>query len=163
MGVQVPPCPHRKLFRSKIVVPKEPYLFVSALRQHAVYSHTGLSMPHSLRTLVIESDESMRTMIGKFLEQKGHTVIQFDLPQQSISFIEEDGFDLVILNQGRPDRSDITGAEFSRLLKKIFPNVPIILLWGIIEPTVHAADAVLRKPISPETLSQTVDRLVLRT
>ncbi|MFO7883368.1 MAG: response regulator [Desulfobacteraceae bacterium] len=119
------------------------------------------------RILFID-DEKMLVELGKtILDRLGYKTTAMQSPLKALSMIEEDpsAFDIVITDMTMPGIQGITLAE---KIKKIRPDMPIILITGIsnFEESEDIKsiniDAVLPKPLSINTLSNTLQNLLSR-
>lgn len=87
-------------------------------------------LPHGIEAiLVIDDEENIRVTCEKMLEQLGYQVTVCDKAQTALEMIRNPAnhFDLVITDQTMPE---LTGADLSRRILQIRPDIPIILCTG---------------------------------
>lgn len=111
-------------------------------------------------------DEPMLVDIGRMmLEKLGYRVTALDTPLAGLNLIasEPDRFDIVITDMTMPD---ILGTQLADRIKQLNPDLPVVLATGFsnIVQTQKAnpggIDAVLPKPITMGSLSQTLYQLL---
>ncbi len=113
-------------------------------------------------------DEPMLVDIGRMmLEKLGYRVTATKDPLAGLAAIEKDPnhFDIVITDMTMPA---IHGSQLAVKIKQISPPTPVILATGFSnivqtqKATPSGIDAVLPKPITMESLSQTLDQVLNR-
>ena len=115
--------------------------------------------------LVIDDQESMRSIISQMLEDKGHKVVTAEDGEQGLRTFEENpaSFNLVMCDVNLPK---IDGFEFLKRVKTAHPKIPVILLTGTNEDMAqymgkeYKADAVLKKPFIVEDVMQIVEAII---
>ncbi len=119
----------------------------------------------SQRILFVDDDPHILDMSEQLLQLMGYEVSLASTPEKALDFIRnpDERVDLVITDMTMPE---MNGIELAQEIKKIHPELPIILCSGytdIIEED-KAADfgisAVMTKPISKNELSKTIRRLM---
>lgn len=102
---------------------------------------------HKGRILIIDDDSEMRSLLEDFLSNQGHQVLSFGLATQALEALNPTGklgsdqpegdIDLIISDIKMPQ---IDGLEFTTQVKKIRPEIPIILItaFGSIETAIEA-------------------------
>ena len=113
------------------------------------------------RILVIDDDESYRSILRGFIEEKGHTVIEADGADAGVKVFMEEKIDLVISDLMMPVKS---GMELLKELRAIQPKVLFIMVTGY--PAVDTATAAIRegafdylaKPIDMQQLTAVMHR-----
>src|SRR5579859_2656963 len=90
------------------------------------------------------------------LDQAGYAVHQVADADAAIETLETDRFDLVISDITMPGSHD--GLALARLLRRIRPRLPVLLVTGYSSRAVEAAKefVVLRKPFQFHQLNQAV-------
>ena len=115
--------------------------------------------------LVVDDEKALADMMGRMLEGEGFLVnVQYDSVNALEVFQSNPKiFDLVITDHVMPN---MLGLELVAELKKIRPEIPIILCTGYC-PSLSGKDViemgvceVLLKPVSREHLCQTVQKLI---
>ncbi|RPI03968.1 MAG: response regulator [Ignavibacteriae bacterium] len=113
----------------------------------------------SLRVLVVDDQESIRELIGRLLEQMGHTVIgKASNGVQAIELAEALLPDIVLMDIEMPQ---MDGLEATKVIMKKTPR-PVVLLTGHEEPEMviragqAGAGAYLMKPPSALEIERTM-------
>ena len=115
--------------------------------------------------LVIDDQESMRSIISQMLEDKGHRVATAEDGEEGLRIFEENpsSFNLIMCDINMPK---IDGFEFLKKVKTDHPKLPVILLTGT-NPDVaeyvgkeYKADAILKKPFIVEDVMQMVEAII---
>jgi PAS domain S-box-containing protein len=118
------------------------------------------------RILLVDDDESVRTVLKKVLESAGYLVVEADNGSDAIKLYRKDPADFVITDIVMPDKE---GLAVIRELKAEFPDLKIIAISGggrggsrsYLEVAKHfGAEITLEKPISPELLLSAVSRIM---
>ena len=111
--------------------------------------------------LVVEDDESVRTMIARLLQSEGYEVLQAEDGREALELIERRSgpVDLVITDVVMPK---MNGRELAASLKVQRPKLPVLFISGytddemvrrgLIEPN----NPFLSKPFTPEVLAAKV-------
>ncbi|MEK7824318.1 MAG: sigma-54 dependent transcriptional regulator, partial [Candidatus Eisenbacteria bacterium] len=111
--------------------------------------------------LVVDDQDSIRHFVSKALEDAGYTVRTAESVRETRQAIEQDMPDLMLLDLKLPDG---TGLELLREIKRLQPEVPIILMtaFGEVETAVEAMSAgaywFVKKPFQNEELLALVGR-----
>src|SRR4029077_11998818 len=82
--------------------------------------------------LVVDDEESLAKMIGKTLARLGYRVTVKTVSTEALETIRQlpDTFDLVVSDQTMPG---LTGDKLTEEIRKIRPDIPIILCSGFSE------------------------------
>ncbi|MFB3886643.1 MAG: GAF domain-containing protein [Thermodesulfobacteriota bacterium] len=82
------------------------------------------------RILVIDDEESVRDILSRILEVKGHEVVAASDGEEGIERFRNERFDLVFTDLGMPK---VSGWEVGVAVKEINPKVPVIMItgWGM--------------------------------
>lgn len=123
------------------------------------------------RILIIDDDSEMRSLLEDFLSNQGHEVLSFGLATEALEALQPNGrlgpqcpegdFDLIISDIKMPQ---IDGLEFTTQVKKIRPEIPVILItaFGSIETAIEAmrrgAFHYVVKPFKLSEMGVNVDR-----
>jgi two-component system response regulator AtoC len=111
--------------------------------------------------LVVDDQDSIRHFVSKALEDDGYTVRTAESVRETRQSIEQDMPDMMLLDLKLPDG---TGIELLREIKRLQPEVPIILMtaFGEVETAVEAMSAgaywFVKKPFQNEELLALVAR-----
>jgi two-component system cell cycle response regulator CpdR len=113
------------------------------------------------KLLVVEDDESVRTLAARALERAGHSVALAEDGEQGLAKIVAAGgrFDLIVSDIRMPG---MDGIEMAKAASQRFPGLRILLVTGYADQRERAADLngvvidVLPKPF---TLTEIRDRV----
>ena len=115
-----------------------------------------------MHILVVDDEESQRTLLAGFLRKKGHNVSVADSGKAAIDLNRTDGFDLAIMDLKMPDQD---GIETMTQMKDIDPETFFILLtgYGTVDSAVRAmkmgAYDYLSKPVNLDELDLLIERI----
>jgi CheY-like chemotaxis protein len=112
----------------------------------------------SLKILLIEDHEDTAIVIGRMLEDMGHSVAQADSVASAVDILTREQFDFLICDIGLPDGNGV------RLIHGVraFCDAPAIAITGYgmredVERCLRAGfDKHLTKPVAPDTLEQII-------
>jgi signal transduction histidine kinase/DNA-binding response OmpR family regulator len=123
-----------------------------------------------LRILVAEDNAVNRTVIVRLLGKRGHDVRVVDNGRSALMALDEDTFDVILMDIEMPEMDGLEATELIRKREYMSgPHVPIIALTahamkGDEEKCLAAGlDAYVSKPIHPATLFEVVDRVTRAT
>ncbi len=111
--------------------------------------------------LVVDDQDSIRHFVSKTLEESGFTVLSAGSVRETRQVLEHDMPDLLLLDLKLPDG---TGLELLREVKRLQPEVPIILMtaFGEVDTAVEAMSAgafwFVKKPFQNDELLALVGR-----
>ena len=114
------------------------------------------------RILVVDDDPSLRNLLAQTLEGAGFETFTAEDGREARRRVEENRIDLVITDLAMPGEE---GMELIRNLRKDQPGVKIVAISGAFGGDVLraaralGADISLVKPISKETMLQSIDQL----
>jgi CheY-like chemotaxis protein len=117
----------------------------------------------SIRVLLVEDDDDNRELMTEVLEAVGYGVAAARSGVDGLRALSEEPIDLVVTDVGMPGMG---GLEVARAAKAIAPHVPVVVVTGYAEreDIAHArgreVDAVLVKPVDPDTLTNVVGDLL---
>ncbi|MGB2874587.1 MAG: response regulator [Gaiellaceae bacterium] len=115
------------------------------------------------RVLVVDDDESIRTLLRMTLADDAYEVTEAADGTEVMDLLDQSLPDLVLLDWKMPGRH---GAFVLDDLKGRYPKLPVIVLTAEGRDTQRAladalrADAFLTKPFSPLQLLETIERLL---
>lgn len=123
-------------------------------------------MNTAIKLLIIDDSEEILTALTNFFTQKKYDVFAAANGLEGLKHIEakDASFDLIITDLVLPN---ISGVAIISIVKKKFPNTPIIAItgWGehpeSLAKEAHA-DVVLEKPFKLPELEELVKKLVNR-
>jgi PAS domain S-box-containing protein len=121
----------------------------------------AIAESRNLKILCIDDDPEVLTIVKTMLESNNHKVITADSGMEGLEIFnaeKENSFDIIITDLGMPF---MDGKYVSESIKKISPEIPVILLtgWGsfIDEGSIKSVDYILRKPVSLIELEKSID------
>jgi len=126
---------------------------------------TVTSVRRGLRILVAEDNAVNQKVTSKILETSGHLPFIVSTGDEALDVLEEQGFDLLVLDVNMPGISGIDLIKLYRMGRLGEPPVPIIALSADATPETRAAcmeagaDAYLTKPIEARKLLAKIDEL----
>jgi DNA-binding NtrC family response regulator len=83
--------------------------------------HNGMSK----RILLVDDEESIRSLLSSSLEQRGFEVTTADSASETLRLTHEATFDLVLLDLSLPDSS---GLGLLDLIKTALPDLPVVII-----------------------------------
>ena len=113
--------------------------------------------------LVVEDDEGVQEILRAALDMFGHKCEICGDARQAGSALEKKGFDLAILDIMLPGEN---GVEFSWTLRQQYPQMPILIVSGILERWDEddikdcGADRIMPKPLNMSELRQAISELL---
>ena len=119
------------------------------------------------RMLVIDDDPSVRSLVSGLLEACGHSVVVAENGRAGMRAFEKDRIDLVVTDIVMPEQEGIATIS---AIRRLSPTVPILAISGsntvgrygdyLQAAEVLGASATLPKPLRPDDLIETIDRLL---
>lgn len=120
-----------------------------------------------VRILVAEDNGTNRQIIEKILKHGNHTVELVENGEQALDKLEENTYDLLILDMNMPQMGGLEVVSIHRALSRQPLDTPVIILTANATPEARLEcerariDAYLTKPVDALTLLDTVARLTL--
>ena len=114
---------------------------------------------NGLRVLLVEDDEDNRELMAEVLAASGYEVLPAASGQDGLRMLAEHSIDVLVTDVGMPGMG---GLEVARAAKAIAPTVPVVIVTGwaerenITSARGREVDAVLIKPVDPDTLTAAV-------
>ena len=124
------------------------------------------SLLHGLRILVGEDNETNKEVIKSILEYQNHFVTLANDGEEVLNLLEEEEFDLIILDMQMPVMGGIEAAKIFRFMYPDKKNIPILMLTANATKEAKKSceeaglDAFLTKPIEPEKLLSVISSLI---
>jgi DNA-binding response OmpR family regulator len=115
--------------------------------------------------LVVDDDDTVASVVVNYLERAGYETRQIGDGQAALDAINASEPDLVVLDLMLPGMG---GLEVCRHVRKLWPNLPVIMLTALSEPEDRiaglevGADDYVTKPFSPRELVLRVDSVLRR-
>jgi two-component system response regulator AtoC len=115
-----------------------------------------------MHILVVDDEESQRTLLAGFLKKKGYAVTTADSGTEAVEKNRTMGFDLAILDLKMPE---IDGIETMASMKEVDPETDFVILtgYGTVESAVDAmklgAHDYLSKPVNLDELELLIERI----
>ncbi len=110
-----------------------------------------------LRVLLVEDDDDNRELMAEVLAGAGFEVVTAASGSEGLKSLSERSVDVIVTDVGMPGMG---GLELAAAAKRVAPSVPIIVVTGWAErediSSAREIDAVLVKPVDPDTLAQAV-------
>ena len=123
-------------------------------------------MPEIKKLLIIDDDFNQSKSLKKILDLKGYQVLTAASSKEALELVVETDFDLVLTDLIL--KGDKNGVEIFREMKKIKPNIKVMLFTGYGPEEEHhllmesqlegMLDEWLRKPIEPEELIKAIEK-----
>jgi DNA-binding NtrC family response regulator len=85
-------------------------------------------MSHSV--LILDDDADFNSLLTDIFEQADYIVTSLTDPVEAVEVFRDTDYDLVVTDHKMPE---MTGAEFMKVIKKIKPEVPVIMVSGYLE------------------------------
>jgi two-component system response regulator HydG len=82
------------------------------------------------RILILDDDTDFNSLLTDIFEQADYLVTSLEDPHEAVDVFAVQDFDLVVTDHKMPE---MTGAEFAKLIKKMKPEVPVIMVSGYLE------------------------------
>ncbi|MGE5351088.1 MAG: sigma-54-dependent transcriptional regulator [Acidobacteriota bacterium] len=115
--------------------------------------------------LIIDDEKPQRESLGGYFRKRGFEVTLASCGKEGIETVKEKTIDLVLTDYRMPD---MTGQEVLKALKKINPEIVVILMtaYGTIETAVEAmkegAFYYLQKPVNLDELDILIERSLMQ-
>lgn len=115
----------------------------------------------SRKVMVVEPDTHSRAMLDRVLTAAGYTVEDFSAARDAMILLDEDAFDLAVVNEVEADGALLDGVRF---LRARYPRLPLVVTGAMLSAPVliqlmrlGVRDA-LPKPYTPTELREAVAR-----
>ena len=111
------------------------------------------------RVLLVDDEEMVRSVLSKLLKLRGHEVETAPSGPEALHLVDEHRFDIIFVDQAMPE---MNGRELAIILRRRFPDLPIVLLTGdteVGEPD-KDIDVILSKPFQINVVEATIQRLI---
>jgi two-component system cell cycle response regulator DivK len=118
--------------------------------------------------LYVEDNPDNRSLIRRVLEAENYAVVEAINAQQALEKLEISSIDLVLMDINMPDMDGYTLTAKIKAIQK-FTKIPIVavtanVMRGDREKSLGAGcDGYIQKPIDIDTLSQQIERFIIRS
>jgi two-component system cell cycle response regulator DivK len=118
--------------------------------------------------LYVEDNPDNRSLIRRVLEAEDYAVVEAINAKQALEKLEESSIDLVLMDINMPDMDGYTLTAKIKEIQK-FSKIPIVavtanVMRGDREKSLGAGcDGYIQKPIDIDTLSQQIERFIIRS
>ncbi|HKK21598.1 MAG TPA: response regulator [candidate division Zixibacteria bacterium] len=122
-------------------------------------------MKNSIKILIVDDEEMMRSLLEKILKREGYNVIAAEDGVQAVEILKKEDVSLVISDMKMP-RMD--GFELLKYVKQEYPNVGIIIMtaygdtYTVKDALLLGADEYITKPFKSYEISLVVERAYWR-
>jgi CheY-like chemotaxis protein len=113
------------------------------------------------KILVLDDEENYTRMLRDLLEQHRYQVVTATMPEKALELLKETAFDLVVSDYKMPV---MDGASFLKNARKIYPDLPVILVSGLmntpelVKVANMSVTLVFEKPLNTQDFLQNVRR-----
>jgi DNA-binding NtrC family response regulator len=115
--------------------------------------------------LIVDDEQALVALAEEMLAELSYEPVSFDSSRTALRVFqaEPQRFDLVLTDEAMPE---LIGTEFAREIRRLRPDIPIILMSGYGGPqlTIRAAaigiNEVLRKPLQRRDLAESLTRVL---
>lgn len=113
------------------------------------------------KILVLDDEENYTRMLRDLLEQQNYQVVTATMPEKALELLKENDFDLVVSDYKMPV---MDGAAFLKNARKIYPDLPVILVSGLmntpelVKVANMSVTLVFEKPLNTQDFLQNVRR-----
>ncbi|MFH1312731.1 MAG: response regulator [Candidatus Eisenbacteria bacterium] len=120
-------------------------------------------MEDTRRILVVDDQESMRTLLRDMLEVIGHEVVLADGGEQALAALQQKEFHLVLSDLNMPG---MDGTALLKAIKSTYTNLPVVIITGY--GTFHTekrvmkegADGYISKPCTLAKIERTLTSIL---
>jgi two-component system, cell cycle response regulator DivK len=120
------------------------------------------------KILIVEDNSDSREIMNLFITSMGHQVIKAKNSNEAMAFAEAEGPDLIFMDMDLPD---LDGVKTTAILKQNpkTSHIPVVALTACIselwleKATRVGITTYLLKPVSPQTLKETIEEYTNRS
>jgi two-component system sensor histidine kinase RpfC len=134
----------------------------------ARHRRPGAGEPGHARILVADDHETNQEVLRLILENAGHEVTVVEDGEAALDALEEQSFDLALIDMHMPGCSGLDVIKTYRFMTTAGPGTPLVLLTANVagdalrEAESAGAAACLTKPVGAGDLIETIDRVTRR-
>lgn len=124
-----------------------------------------MSMPGQPRILVVDDEDSVRSLLQKVLRKNGYEATVASNGQQALDCFRTQDFELALLDIGLPD---ISGMDLLEQISGEFPGTTVLMATGLadvdvaVESMKRGADDYLTKPFNIDDMLIRVEKALER-
>ncbi|MFT5836626.1 MAG: DNA-binding NtrC family response regulator [Candidatus Azotimanducaceae bacterium] len=121
-------------------------------------------MPHSV--LILDDDADFNSLLTDIFEQADYVVTSLTDPIEAVEAFRYTDYDLVVTDHKMPG---MNGTEFIKIIKKMKPEVPVIMVFGYLENDIirelisEGVGGVFLKPLNIFSLLERTAELIAET
>jgi DNA-binding NtrC family response regulator len=110
------------------------------------------------KILVVEDNESIRSVVSQMLSLLGYDVSSVDSGENGLSVFFRNKFNLVLSDYEMPG---MDGLALACIIKQYSPGMPVVIMTGggrvnVISRNINAVDEVIDKPFTLDVLDRTI-------
>ncbi len=123
----------------------------------------------SLKVLVADDSVVNRKVMAKILERAGHSVVLVENGEEALDALDEEDFDLAVMDVQMPVMSGLEAVKFYRMSNMDKPHLPFIALTADARPEARqealdaGVDTWLTKPVEVKALIAAIEQVVPRS
>ncbi len=122
----------------------------------------------TVNVLFIEDDRMNRRVVKDMLDVAGATMVEAESAEQGLQILDEQDFQMVLVDLRMPGMDGITAIEHIRARADAKARVPVIVVTADIAPDLRdrclaaGADDVIFKPVAMDALFDAMGRILAR-
>ena len=123
-----------------------------------------VNAPRSLHVLLVDDNSLNQRIVERYLSNRGHSIRIVQSGREAIKIVQEEVFDLILMDLHMPDMDGTATATEIKKLGDYFSQIPIIALTAdVMESTLKECRDVgmvdyIAKPIDRDVFLQTINR-----
>jgi len=115
------------------------------------------------KILIVDDDESIRELLGQFLERKGFAYAFAENGKKALELLEDHNFTIIITDLIMPQ---IDGLELLKVVKQSWPDIDVIVMTGYTKNFTYTdviysgASDFVQKPFSLDEIEAKLNRVI---